>query len=63
MLARPGKILGSFGKNYADHALEGAKHGEPVKIQPFLRVGFVKVSSVVVGPDEPVDQGACYDEA
>lgn len=52
-LARPGKILAA-GKNYADHAAEGAKHGEPVKLQPFPR-GFVKVSSAVVGPDDPVD--------
>jgi acylpyruvate hydrolase len=51
-IARPGKILAA-GKNYKDHVAEGAE-GKPVAIQPFPR-GFVKVSSVVIGPDEPVE--------
>ncbi len=51
-IARPGKILAA-GKNYAEHAAEGSQGG-PVQVQPFPR-GFVKVSSVVVGPDEPVE--------
>ena len=49
-IPRPGKILAA-GKNYADHAAEGAS-GE-VQLRPFP-VGFVKVSSAVVGPDDPV---------
>jgi len=49
-IARPGKILAA-GKNYADHAAEGPGGGA---IQPFPR-GFVKVSSVVIGPGDPVE--------
>lgn len=52
-IARPGKILAA-GKNYRDHAAEGAQAGQPVVLQPFPR-GFVKVSSAVIGPDEPVE--------
>lgn len=52
-IARPGKILAA-GKNYKDHAAEGATGGQPVVLQPFPR-GFVKVSSVVIGPDDPVE--------
>lgn len=52
-IARPGKILAA-GKNYRDHAAEGTAAGQQVVIQPFPR-GFVKVSSVVVGPDDPVE--------
>ena len=52
-IARPGKILAA-GKNYKDHAAEGAAVGQPVVLQPFPR-GFVKVSSVVIGPDDPVE--------
>jgi 2-keto-4-pentenoate hydratase/2-oxohepta-3-ene-1,7-dioic acid hydratase in catechol pathway len=51
-ISRPGKILGA-GKNYLDHAQEGAAAGQAVEIQPFPR-GFVKVSSAVIGPDDPV---------
>jgi acylpyruvate hydrolase len=51
-IGRPGKILAA-GKNYAEHAKEGANTGS-VDIQPFPR-GFVKVSSVVIGPDDPVE--------
>ncbi len=51
-IARPGKILAA-GKNYADHAAEGAAGGK-VELQPFPR-GFVKVASVVIGPDDPVE--------
>ena len=53
-IARPGKILAA-GKNYADHAAEGAQaRGAPVQLQPFPR-GFVKVASAIVGPDDPVE--------
>src|ERR1700722_2295722 len=50
-ISRPGKILAA-GKNYAEHVLEGARQRgeeENVELQPFPR-GFVKVSSVVIGP-------------
>jgi acylpyruvate hydrolase len=50
-IARPGKILAA-GKNYADHAAEGATG--PVELQPFPR-GFVKVASAVTDPDAPVE--------
>lgn len=50
-IRRPGKILAA-GKNYMDHAKEGAAGGS-VEIQPFPR-GFVKTSDTVIGPDEPV---------
>jgi acylpyruvate hydrolase len=50
-IPRPGKILGA-GKNYADHAAESGGGG-PVELRPFPG-GFVKVSSVVIGPDDPV---------
>lgn len=50
-IARPGKILAA-GKNYADHAAEGATG--KVEIQPFPR-GFVKVASAICGPDDPVE--------
>jgi acylpyruvate hydrolase len=52
-ISRPGKILAA-GKNYLDHVMEGPKaEGGTVEKQPFPR-GFVKVSSVVIGPNEPV---------
>jgi acylpyruvate hydrolase len=51
-IPRPGKIFAA-GKNYADHAQEGAGGGK-VEIQPFPR-GFVKVASVVTDPDAPVE--------
>jgi acylpyruvate hydrolase len=53
-IPRPGKILAA-GKNYAKHVQEGAKaKGVAAELPPFPR-GFVKVSSVVIGPDEPVE--------
>jgi 2-keto-4-pentenoate hydratase/2-oxohepta-3-ene-1,7-dioic acid hydratase in catechol pathway len=51
-IARPGKILAA-GKNYADHAAEGAA-GAVTDLRPFP-VGFVKVASVVIDPDAPVE--------
>ena len=51
-ILRPGKILGA-GKNYLDHVREAAIGSDAVEIQPFPR-GFVKVSSAVIGPDDPV---------
>lgn len=53
-LERPGKILAA-GKNYADHVAETAGSQGPAKPdeKPIPR-GFVKVSSVVVGPDDDV---------
>lgn len=50
-ISRPGKILAA-GKNYMDHAKEGAAGGR-VEVQPFPR-GFVKTSDTVIGPGEPV---------
>jgi len=50
-LKNPGKILAA-GKNYADHAAEGADG--KVELQPFPR-GFVKVASTIIGPDDPVE--------
>lgn len=50
-IPRPGKILAA-GKNYAEHAAEGATG--KVALQPFPR-GFVKVASAVIGPDDPVE--------
>jgi 2-keto-4-pentenoate hydratase/2-oxohepta-3-ene-1,7-dioic acid hydratase in catechol pathway len=49
-ISRPGKILAA-GKNYADHAAEGS--AGDTRPRPFP-VGFVKVSSAVAGPDDPV---------
>jgi acylpyruvate hydrolase len=52
-IPRPGKILAA-GKNYADHAAEGPDGAQaPPEVQKYPR-GFVKVSSAVVGPEEPV---------
>jgi len=53
-IPRPGKILAA-GKNYADHVKESAQaKGEaPPDVRPFPG-GFVKVSSVVIGPEDPV---------
>jgi len=51
-IARPGKILAA-GKNYAEHVAEAADNGK-AELRPFPG-GFVKVSSVVVGPDDPVE--------
>ncbi len=53
-IRRPGKILAA-GKNYADHVAETASShpAAPSDEKPIPR-GFVKVSSVVVGPNEPV---------
>jgi acylpyruvate hydrolase len=50
-ISRPGKILAA-GKNYAEHAAEsgGSAAGSP----SFPR-GFVKVSSVVIGPGDSVE--------
>jgi len=50
---RPGKILAA-GKNYAEHVKESTAKGVAVELPPFPR-GFVKVPSVVIGPDEPVE--------
>jgi acylpyruvate hydrolase len=50
-IARPGKILAA-GKNYADHAAEGAN--DAVELRPFPG-GFVKVSSTVINPGDPVE--------
>ncbi len=50
-IARPGKILAA-GKNYADHAAEGASG--KVDLRPFPG-GFVKVSSTVINPGDPVE--------
>ncbi len=53
-IARPGKILAA-GKNYADHVKEGAAAtGGSSELRPFPG-GFVKVSSVIIGPDDPVE--------
>lgn len=52
-IPRPGKILAA-GKNYAEHAKEGAKAGAPVELRPFPG-GFVKLPEVVIGPDDPVE--------
>ena len=53
-ISRPGKILAA-GKNYADHAKEAAAAtGGSQDLRPFP-VGFVKVSSVIIGPDDPVE--------
>jgi 2-keto-4-pentenoate hydratase/2-oxohepta-3-ene-1,7-dioic acid hydratase in catechol pathway len=43
----PGKIV-AIGRNYAEHAKE---HGEDVPPEPLL---FLKATSAVIGPDEPV---------
>ena len=53
-ISRPGKILAA-GKNYADHVKEGAAAtGGSSELRPFPG-GFVKVSSVIIGPDDPVE--------
>lgn len=53
-ISRPGKILAA-GKNYAEHAKEtGDNKDIKADLPPFPR-GFVKVPSVVIGPDEPVE--------
>ena len=53
-ISHPGKILAA-GKNYADHAKESTMAaGSTQDSRPFP-VGFVKVSSVVIGPDDPVE--------
>jgi acylpyruvate hydrolase len=53
-ISRPGKILAA-GRNYADHAKEAAAiTSREVKPQTFPS-GFVKLSSVVIGPDDPVE--------
>jgi len=53
-IPRPGKILAA-GKNYADHAKEAASAtGGSQDLRPFPG-GFVKVSSVIIGPDDPVE--------
>ena len=53
-IARPGKILAA-GKNYADHVKEAAAAtGGSSELRPFPG-GFVKVSSVIIGPDDPVE--------
>ncbi len=53
-IPRPGKILAA-GKNYADHAKEGAKAGAGTsELRPFPG-GFVKIPEVVIGPDDPVE--------
>jgi len=44
---QPGKIV-AIGRNYAEHARE---HGEDVPKEPLL---FLKATSAVIGPDEPV---------
>jgi acylpyruvate hydrolase len=57
-ISRPGKILAA-GKNYAEHAAEsgGGAGGSP----SFPR-GFVKVSSVVIGPGDPVEIAPVTDQ-
>ncbi len=50
-IARPGKMLAA-GKNYAEHAAEGA--GGAVELRPFPG-GFVKVSSTIINPGDPVE--------
>lgn len=53
-ISRPGKILAA-GKNYAEHVMEAEKDkGSSSDLPPFPR-GFVKVSSVIIGPDDPVE--------
>ena len=53
-IPRPGNILAA-GKNYADHAKEAASAtGGSQDLRPFPG-GFVKVSSVIIGPDDPVE--------
>jgi acylpyruvate hydrolase len=53
-ISRPGKILAA-GKNYADHAKEAAAAvAKETELRTFPG-GFVKVSSVVIGPDDPVE--------
>jgi acylpyruvate hydrolase len=49
---RPGKIFAA-GMNYAKHVQEGEKLRGKREIPPFPR-GFVKVSTTVIGPDEPI---------
>ena len=52
-IPRPGKILAA-GRNYAEHAKEAPQGGAAVETRPFPG-GFVKVSSVVIGPGDPVE--------
>jgi acylpyruvate hydrolase len=52
-IPRPGKILAA-GMNYAKHVEEGGKAiGVKREVPPFPR-GFVKLSSIVIGPDEQI---------
>ena len=44
---QPGKIV-AIGRNYAEHAKE---HGSDVPAEPLL---FLKATSAVIGPDEPI---------
>src|SRR5919198_1809070 len=49
-IPRPPKIV-CVGLNYADHVAEAAAHGRPPMEKPSV---FVKVSSAVIGPGEPI---------
>jgi acylpyruvate hydrolase len=53
-ISRPGKILAA-GKNYADHIKEAAMAGRIAPDLPPFPRGFVKLASVVIGPDDPVE--------
>ena len=49
-IPRPPKIV-CVGLNYADHVAEAAAHGRPPMEKPSV---FIKVSSAVIGPGEPI---------